>query len=318
MTEAKSDKLATTEKPTQQSDTKKTALSSGFLFYLVFMIFLTIGSCVAVYFYTPLVLMSLAPHKPLAIKPHKTSQEESVLPSFQKPVVEKTQEEINLFDQNVITEEKNFLAKDEDTLFSLETPKETEPAFQAQEAQQPTSVLINPSKSSNSYSVLKAIELRDALKSGSDCRPLLEELIALPNKTPEMDQALMKLLQSCLDRPITGQMKQAFYAAKKRAILRIFQAENPTYIAYLKALPYFIIHIRKKNPTTNAPLDILDRIQNAIDEERPQLVLKLIPELPENVQATLHDVTQLAEAEFNLNKTLNQLMKALFDGEEKQ
>ena len=162
------------------------------------------------------------------------------------------------------------------------------------------------------YTVLKAIQLREALKQEGECRPLLEELIAIPNKTPEMEQALMNLLQACLDRPVFGQMRQTFYTAKKRAILRIFRNDYPIYWAYLKSLPYFLADIHCKNPVGDAPMDVLDQLQRAVEEDRPQLVLELIPQLPKNVQPILSDVQQYATQEVNLYRTFNRLMSTLF------
>ena len=325
MTEEKPDNSANKEKAKNQQSTKKSALRS-FLLYLVFMILLTVGSGIAVYYYTPVVLLSLQPNKPLIVKPHRTLPAKDVVPALDsKTDSELSFEEIQIF----VPEEPLIIEEEEEDFDSFNLPEEEvedENEEEEEDVEEIVEIPRNPRQSVTSlsyspkatmnYSLLKAIELRDALKNGGDCRVLLEELIAMPDKTPEMDQALMDLLKSCLDRPINGQMKQAFYATKKRAILRIFQAQYPSYLAYLKALPYFLVDIRKKNPTTDTPLDILDRIQNAVEEERPQLVLTLIPELPENVQATLHEVTQLAVAEADLNKTLNQLMTALFVEEE--
>lgn len=168
---------------------------------------------------------------------------------------------------------------------------------------------INTNPEQNSYSILKAIQLREAFKTGDQCRPLLEELFALPNKTEEVEKALVNLLQICLDRPIIGQMQEEFKRAKKRTILRIFQSQYPTYLAYLKVLPYFVADIYHKNPTGDTPMDVLNRLQDAVYTDRPHLVLKLIPELPENAQATLYEVSQYALQEDQLYKTLNQLIK---------
>ena len=290
-----------------------------FFTYLIFMLFLAAGSAVAVYYATPLVLASLVSPKPLVVVksiPRANSESENLPYVEEIPTIENESIATSFFEETEVQPAPQPIV--EEIVLIPEPVYEQEKAQPSTELGQLTSSSSSkpqPSSYPNStnYSILKAMELRDALKNGGECRPLLEELVAIPNKTPEMDQALMSLLQSCLERPLAGQMKEAFHAAKKRAILRIFQANYPTYIAYLKAIPYFLANVRKKNPTGDNPLDILDLIQNAVDADRPQLVLKLIPELPANVQATLNDVTQLAQAESDLNRTLNQLMKALFD-----
>ncbi|MBQ4472145.1 MAG: hypothetical protein II942_02745 [Alphaproteobacteria bacterium] len=162
------------------------------------------------------------------------------------------------------------------------------------------------------HPVMKVMELKEAFQNNGQCRPILEELMAMPEKTPKMDRALMDLLQTCLDKPLKGQMKETFNAAKRRAILRSFQSENPSWTAYLQALPYLLADIHQKNPTDDTPLSILDRIQNAVNADKPVAVLDLIPQLPQSVQAVLFDLQQSAQEEATLYKNLNQLMKALF------
>ena len=305
--EAKKEKteIVETEKA-EAKDTPKTTKKSPakkFLLTLIALLLLAAGSGVAVYYTTPVVLKSLAPQRMLAVKTIPVAHAASEI----APVIEEEEpvlEEVEVIEEQPVEAEIYYT----EPLIPLPAP-----SF----VQQPTPPVVQQPRRTPPYSVLKAIELKEAFKNGGECRPLLEELVAMPNKTPEMDQALVELLKACLDRPISGQMQQAFHSAKKRAILRIFQNNYPTYLAYLKALPYFLANVRKKNPTGDDPMDMLDRIQNAVDADHPQLVLKMIPKLPQNVQATLNDVTQYAEAESHLYKTLNQLMKALFDGEDK-
>ena len=296
-----------TEKTETAVSAKKSPTSKskkhGFFVGLIFMLLLAVGSGTAVYYTTPVVLSSLAPKKTLTVKTISSAKTQEL--EVQEPTKIIPEETVALKEEIVFPQEEVTEEEEEENLIEVRSP-----AIDTQVVQQ---IQIETPRKKSSYSILKAMELRDAFKNGGECRPLLEELVAMPGKTPDMDQALMELLQSCLDRPIAGQMQEAFHAAKKRAILRIFQTKYPTYIAYLKALPYFLANVRKKNPTGDNPLDILDCIQNAVEADHPQLVLKLIPELPENVQATLNDVTQLAEAESNLHRTLNRLMKALFD-----
>ena len=313
MTQQQKIEKETTPVPAKKDKASKSK-KRGFFVYLIFMLLLAVGSGAAVYYTTPLVLASLAPKPSMIVKTIPAARARELSEPQPTEIVSNEPDMTN-------EEEETILSQDDDiievvtTFIPRETPVIEQSVVTAPTIQQPEKIETPYKKPS--YSVLKAMELRDAFKNGGECRPLLEELVAMPDKTPDMDQALMELLQSCLDRPIAGQMQEAFHAAKKRAILRIFQTKYPTYIAYLKALPYFLANVRKKNPTGEDPLDILDRIQNAVEADHPQLVLKLIPELPENVQATLNDVTQLAEAESNLHRTLNRLMKALFDGGER-
>ena len=165
-------------------------------------------------------------------------------------------------------------------------------------------------------SVLNAIRLHQAFIEGGECRPLLEELIKLPNKTVQMNDALMNVLPFCLDRPLPEQMQSAFNKAKKRAILRIFENENAIYVAYLKTIPYLLADIRQKNPTSETPMSLLNQIQNAVEENQAQQVLTLLAKLPDNVQLALSDVKQYALREVALEQALENLMQLLFKGGE--
>lgn len=311
-----------TNQPVMDSEkqvAKKSSRMRAFILYFIFTVLLAVGSAIAVYYTTPIVLKSLAPQKFTIIPPPSPISDTIQTQNDTIFINEIESESQTVVEEEAAAEEEEVISAERISEPTAHLITHTDPLvfvpFQpvVSEEQQPMQMPTVTARPNSNYSILKAMELRDALKNGGECRPLLEELVAIPNKTPEMDQALMSLLQSCLERPLAGQMKEAFHAAKKRAILRIFQTKYPTYIAYFKAIPYFLANIRKKNPTGKDPLDILDLIQNAVDADRPQLVLKLIPELPANVQATLNDVTQLAQAESDLNRTLNQLMKTLFD-----
>ena len=168
------------------------------------------------------------------------------------------------------------------------------------------------------YPVLDAIRLYNAFIEGEDCRPLLEELIKLPNKPPKMDETLMNVLQFCLNRPLPDQMQEAFNKSKKRAILRIFQNTYPAYLAYLKTIPYLLMDVRKKEPAGNTPMEILDQIADAIDTNHPHQVLVLIEKLPPNVQSILYDLKQYAAQEEQLYQSLDSLMQLLFQGDENE
>lgn len=164
--------------------------------------------------------------------------------------------------------------------------------------------------------LVKVIQLYDAFQKGAECRSLLEELIVLSKDNPEMEKNLMTLLGICLENPLSEQMQQAFYKDKKRAILRILQSENPTWTAYLKMIPYSIVDIYKKNVLSDAPMDVLYAIQNAVEDNKFSQVLKLIAKLPENVQPALYDLQQCALREVTIANTLQNVIQTLAQGEE--
>ena len=302
----------------KSAPTDKKSNKAKFWLTLIALLLLAAGSGVATYYTTPIVLHSLAPQKSLPIMPIKPRIQQVSSEAIEEPVLQLEEitaiEEPNL-ETNIseIIEEENEseISKLEETEQNSVPEIQEEVAIVAEEEVPETTTSIAVPKH-KPYPVLKAIALKESFKNGEECRPLLEEWIAMPNKTPEMEQALVALLQACLERPANGQMQNAFSQTKKRAILRIFQNEYPLYLAYLKALPYFIADVYHKNPTGETPLDILNRIQTAVYADKPHAVVQLIKKLPANVQATLNDVTHYAEAEVRTQKTLNHFMQILF------
>ena len=159
--------------------------------------------------------------------------------------------------------------------------------------------------------LLKVIQLYESLQQGTDCRPLLEELMSLASITPTAEQSLKELLPICLEHPLPQQIQQAFYKNKRRTILRILQNENSALASYLQMILYTIFDIRKVNPSSDTPMDLLYSIQNAVDQNQFELVLKLIDQLPENVQPALFDLQQCALREASIYQTLQNLIQTL-------
>ncbi len=192
-----------------------------------------------------------------------------------------------------------------------ETPSVTN---EIEEIVQPEPVVSQKSQSGDTISdnsLTLILELKDAFKNGENCRPLLEKLIAKPDLSPELERKLVWLLQICLEPNLNKQLASAFSAQKRTALLRIFQIQYPTYIAYLKLIPYFLVDVRKLNPTGHGPIDTLDKIQNAIQTNQPELVLELLSQLPKSVQSTFYDVKTLAQAQIKLDEELNHLMQLM-------
>jgi len=206
----------------------------------------------------------------------------------------------------------------EPVIEAIPVEEEKTSVIQEQEKQPENLPSLRPQKISSKIPLLKAMQLYEAFQKGEECRPLLEELIALAEDEPEMGKKLMALLRFCLENPFPQQMKEAFYDDKKRAILRILQSENPIWTAYLKMIPYTVVDIHKKGVLSDAPMDILYRIQSAVDANQFSLVLDLIAKLPENVQPALYDLQQCALREVAVYQTLQDLIQTLAEGVENE
>lgn len=163
----------------------------------------------------------------------------------------------------------------------------------------------------NASFLLKSIELKEAFQQQGECRPVLEELMLMPNKTPQTDKALMQLLQLCLEDQ-HNQMDIQFRQIKKRALFRLFQNDYPTYLVYLKMIPYFLADIRQKNPDNNTPLGKFYLFENAVKADCPEDVVRYGATLPENVQNTLKDVLDSAQKQIQMNQQIDTVINEIF------
>ncbi len=318
---------------------KKKSWKKRLLFKVCFLALTAAGAGVAVYHITPLVVSVLNAATPIIIEPKETPDLETSLEIWQAPVSEEMPplfEELAVIqDTPPVTEE---LPVSEGVLPETQVqvlpaipeivpepksipviPPKIAPKPKAAPVLSTVQPVVTPSEPSAGLSdkfILKALELKDSFKNGNKCRVVLEELIAMPDKTPAVNEALMNLLQVCLEQPKEGKIQEVFARSKKQVILQIFKDEYPLYLAYFKALPYLLADIRQKHPKGDDSMAVLNRIQIAINSEKPMQVLSLIDALPQSVQPYLYDVRQYAEHESALYQTLNNLIQALFSQEE--
>ena len=173
---------------------------------------------------------------------------------------------------------------------------------------------VTPKSAAQDTLLIKVIQLYEAFQQDGQCRPLLEKLITLSELHPVIQSSVNELLTICLENPISEQIQTAFYKNKKRAILRILQNKNTPMMAYVKALPYLIFDIRKKDAFDDTPMDTLYRLQAAVEGNDFSQILDLINQLPDNVQPVLYDLKQSAIHENTIYQVLQNLIQTLATG----
>lgn len=301
-----------------QKKRKKKSKAKKILLSLFFFALFLAGAG-ASYYLTPVVYHFLNPPKPVNIPLF-----EDTLPS-PLPVAEAVTA------QPVVVDEVLPVVFPEDTdLMTLEEPPVVPKQMEFVEEVSET-VLNQPAKllpqveekvteisersdflpATNASFLLKSIELKEAFQQQGECRPVLEELMLMPNKTPQTDKALMQLLQLCLENQ-HNQMDIQFRQIKKRALFRLFQNDYPTYLVYLKMIPYFLADIRQKNPDNNTPLGKFYLFENAVKADCPESVIHYGADLPENVQNTLKDVLASAQKQIQMNQQIDTVINEIF------
>ena len=173
---------------------------------------------------------------------------------------------------------------------------------------------MTPKSATQKNLLMKIIQLYEAFQQDGQCRPLLEKLITLSELHPVIQSSVNELLTICLENPISEQIQTAFYKNKKRAILRILQNTNTPMMSYVKALPYLIFDIRKKDAFDDTPMDTLYRLQAAVEGNDFSQIIELINQLPDNVQPALYDLKQSAIHENTIYQVLQNLIQTLATG----
>ncbi|MBP5344020.1 MAG: hypothetical protein J6Y85_02990 [Alphaproteobacteria bacterium] len=142
------------------------------------------------------------------------------------------------------------------------------------------------------YTILHALAFKNAVLGHKNCRGYVEDLLHLENPTEIMKKVVKAFLPYCLHQDEDRDDINIFLAHKKQAILAIFQQKHSTITAYFYALPWLVMDIHKIQPTTNAPMDVLDRLHTAILENNTQDALIELDKLPPRIGAIFNDVRQ--------------------------
>ncbi len=135
------------------------------------------------------------------------------------------------------------------------------------------------------FTLRNALTLRDHLNSAVSCREDLQTLLKSRIPGDEWNSMVEKLTPICVtDETIMTEMNTLFRRNKKRAVIAYYHKNNPWWLAYLKAVSVAIIEIRRINPQTETPSDILSVAQNQLAQRDIGRTADLIRKLPSEMQ----------------------------------
>ncbi len=143
---------------------------------------------------------------------------------------------------------------------------------------------------SNTFSLRDALLFKEHFLTEESCFNDYQKLLNTPNKTQEALNVLNDLSPYCLtnQQPVDN-VREAFLENKKRALIVSYKEKNPSWLAYIKAIPASIIEIRKVNPLKNKPKDILYKAQNEIYRQNVSKAVDFINQLPLSMQKEMKD-----------------------------
>lgn len=155
-------------------------------------------------------------------------------------------------------------------------------------------IVENPLPKAVHYPKLEGFTLRDALLfkehflTEESCFDDYQKLLHANGKNQEALDVLNDLSPYCLtnQQPVKN-VRSAFLKDKKKALIVSYREKKPAWIAYLKAIPASIIEIRKINPVTDKPKDILYKAQNEINRQNVSKAVDLVTQLPLSMQLVM-------------------------------
>lgn len=168
---------------------------------------------------------------------------------------------------------------------------------------------VNPS-----YSLRDALIFKEHFLKGITCNADYNKLMAVPNKTRRMQSVLNNLSPFCSGKDLAlDNIREAFLKDKKRALIASYQAKNPQWLAYIKALFVSVIEVRRLNPTSTKPKDIIYKAQNELYRQNIAQAEKLLRTLPIPMQEAMNDFFREAEIYMRADESLNELILS-FEG----
>lgn len=159
------------------------------------------------------------------------------------------------------------------------------------------------------FTLKEAIEFKEHFLTEDSCATDYQKLLNLSYKTKEVYDVLNDLSPYCLSnqKPVKN-LREAFLKDKKEALIVYYKENNPKWLAYLKAIPASLIEIRKINPDTNKPKDILYKAQNEILSQNVTKAIEYVTMLPLSMQRKMNNFYREAAIYNRAKNSLDQLI----------
>ena len=159
------------------------------------------------------------------------------------------------------------------------------------------------------FTLQDALMLRDHLQAGKSCRTDFQKLLKSQTVNHTWYTLIEQLTPICAtNKEPLNEIRSLFRKEHKRAIIAYYRQNNPWWLAYLKAVPATMIEIRKLNPTTQTPLDLLFSAQNALSHGDLKQTADLIHALPQPMQMAFHEFNKQMDLYLKAQNETEQLV----------
>ena len=174
--------------------------------------------------------------------------------------------------------------------------------------------IVSDTSVQSNYSLHDALIFKEHFIKGMSCNSDYNKLMSASKKTPYMQSVLNNLSPFCLgkDLPLHN-IRETFLKDKKRALIADYQSKNPQWLAYIKALFVSVIEIRRLNPISTKPKDIIYKAQNELYHHNIIQAEKLLRTLPIIMQESMNGFFREAEIYMRADESLNELILS-FEG----
>ena len=159
------------------------------------------------------------------------------------------------------------------------------------------------------FSLADALLFKEHFLTEESCFEDYQKLLNTTHKTTLTDDVLNNLSPYCLsNQSAIKNVRDAFLKNKKKALIVYYKENNPSWLAYLKAIPASLVEIRKINPTEDTPKDLIYKAQNEIDSQNISKAIDLITKLPLTMQQKMTDFYREAAIYNRAKNSIDQLI----------
>ncbi len=159
------------------------------------------------------------------------------------------------------------------------------------------------------YSLRDALMFKEHFLKGLSCESDYRKLMNATHKTRQMQSTLNYLSPFCSDRgEMFKDIRNTFLENKRDALIAMYKLQNPAWLAYIKALFVSVIEVRRLNPKSTKPKDIIYKAQSELYQQNITKAETLLRALPLPMQEAMGDFFRDAEIYMRADESLNKLI----------
>lgn len=161
----------------------------------------------------------------------------------------------------------------------------------------------------SNYSLRDALMFKEHFLKGLSCESDYRKLMNATHKTRQMQSTLNYLSPFCSDRgDMFADIRATFLQNKREALIAMYKLQNPAWLAYIKALFVSVIEVRRLNPKSTKPKDIIYKAQSELYHQNITKAETLLRALPQPMQDAMSDFFREAEIYMRADESLNKLI----------